>query len=273
MKSTKLTLAVSTLGTRINQALNVFEALSPRESVEFLLLVQGATPDMEGVSCPDSVRIEYLDSIGLSHSRNAALQKSKGDFVWFLDDDVIINDADLEWLTSQLNDQESIYIGQIRCSDCDKLYKDYSRSRKGKLGALRTSSIEIIATRHALTNYKITFNPHVGLGTKLPSGEENLFLIDVIRSGLNIKHLNQTIIAHPCLQEERSPRIAWKNEGLVKSKGIIAKHVGGLTGFALACWWGARATYYNLSLIGMVWVLTAFLRKNSLISRSQDNSK
>ena len=274
MSQTKLTVAISTLESRLDAALAVFKPLSPQKSVELLVLVQGTTGRSAPACNEGTVRVEFLDSLGLSHSRNAALQLSKGEFVWFLDDDVSINNEDLSWLTRQLSDVSSIYIGQIKCSDCDGMYKDYTRTRKGKLGALRTSSIEIIAPKNKILSAGIRFNTAIGLGTRLPSGEENLFLLDSLQAGLTFTHLNHSIISHPCLLEERKPCNSWRNEGLVKSKGIIARHVGGVTGVALALWWGARATYYNRSPIGLLWVLGAMLsEKPALESGYQDHNR
>ena len=273
MNSIKLTLAISTLASRLDAALAVFNPLTPSDAVEMLVLVQGATPEAASAPHRDGIRIEYLDTLGLSHSRNAALEMSQGEFVWFLDDDVGLNNEDLHWLLQKLEDDTAIHIGQIRCSDCDNLYKDYSRSRQGKIGALRTSSIEIIAPRNKILHAGVHFNTQIGLGTPFPSGEENLFLLDALGSGLEFKHLNRAIISHPCLLEERKPGNSWKNQGLVRSKGIIARHVGGLSGIVLAIWWGARAAYYNRTPIGMLWVLSALFRGKSVAGGLRDSKR
>ena len=271
MSHTKLTLAISTLTSRLDAALTVFDKLTPCDSVEMLILVQGGASEEENGTDSGTVRIEYLDTLGLSHSRNAALEISKGDFVWFLDDDVAIDNQDLNWLLRQLGNDSAVHIGQIKCSDCDNLYKDYSRNREGKVGALRTSSIEIIAPRQKIQDAGIKFNTQIGLGTAFPSGEENLFLLDALASGLIFQHLNRPIISHPCLLEERKPGNSWKNQALVRSKGIIARHVGGITGITLAIWWGARASYYNRSPIGMLWVLSSLVHGQSITNGIRDN--
>lgn len=259
MKNITLTLAISTLSSRLEAAISIFSALHSDERVEFLILVQGANTHPEGINVPTHIRLVFLDSIGLSNSRNSALKLACGDFIWFLDDDISIEDQDIRWLIPRLTDLQSIYVCQIRCSDCHGLYKDYSRNRKGKLGALRISSIEIIAPRLAIEHKGITFNSRIGLGTGYPSGEENLFIIDAIENGIDIIFLEKPVIGHPCQIEERKPALSWRNKAQVKSKGVIARQVGGTKGLALIVWWGIRASQYNRSLKGLAWIVQGYL--------------
>lgn len=258
MQDITLTLAVSTLAAQLEAALNVFSKLTVSDDTEFLILVQGKSPECETVSIPAHIRVIQLDTIGLSKSRNAALHYARGNHIWILDNDIVIDDEDVRWVIPRLTDNESLYIGQIRCTDCDGLYKDYDRNRKGKLGALRISSIEIIAPRAAISTNGISFNTEIGLGTPYPSGEENLFVLDAIRAGLGISFLGKPIVGHPCLLEERKPSQTWTRKPIVQSKGIIARQVGGIAGLALLAWWGLRATQYNRSLRGFTWLLSGY---------------
>lgn len=258
MQDIDLTLAVSTLAAQLDAALNVFSGLTASDNTEFLILVQGLGSYSEAVTIPTYIRVIHLDSIGLSRSRNAALQHARGTHIWFLDNDVTIRDEDVSWVIPRLKDTKSLYIGQIRCTDCDGLYKDYDRNRKGKLGALRISSIEIIAPRNSAGRNGISFNPAIGLGTDYPSGEENLFVLDAIRAGLGISFLGKPIVGHPCLLEERKPGQTWTRKPIVQSKGIIARQVGGIPSLALLAWWGLRATQYNRSLRGFIWLVSGY---------------
>lgn len=271
MKAPILTLAVCTLEADLQRAKAVFASLAPIAEVEYLILSQGdGTPGRRHYSNTAGARISIVTSAsrGLSRNRNIALTEASGDRIWFLDNDIEITNGDIAGLLDEIDAHNAhIHVCRIRCSDCDGDYKDYGRSRNGLLGLLRVSSIEIIADRHGLANNGIRFNESLGLGTAFPSGEENLLLIHARRAGLRFHFSPATLVAHPCLLEERQPRQAWRNPGMLRSKGIIARQIGGWRGVALCLWWGARAVRYTGSAMAPLRLLDGFLRDSRRVTR------
>ena len=264
MTSATLTLAVCTLASDLKRAQAVFADLAPTTGVEYLILAQGDTASGRSHysnAAGAQVSIVTSPSRGLSKNRNMALAEASGERIWFLDNDIEVTNEDIARLLEEIDTHPAdIHVCRIRCSDCAGEYKDYSRRRNGLLGLLRVSSIEIIAHRHRLMENGIGFNEQLGLGTAFPSGEENLLLMDAWRAGLGFHFTSACLVAHPCLLEERQPRQAWRDPGLLRSKGIIARQVGGPSGLALCLWWGARALQYTRSAMAPVRVLAGFLR-------------
>ena len=271
MKPPTPTLAVCTLDADLQRAEAVFADLAPIGGVEYLILSQGdGTPGRRHYTNTRGARIGIVTSAsqGLSKNRNIALSEASGDRVWFLDNDVEITNSDITRLLDEIKTHNAdIHVCRIRCSDCDGVYKDYGRRRDGLLGLLRVSSIEIIADRHKLADNGIRFNESLGLGTAFPSGEENLLLIHAWCAGLRFHFSPATLVAHPCLLEERQPRQAWRNPGMLRSKGIIARQIGGWRGVALCLWWGARALRYTGSAMAPLRVLDGFLRDSRRVTR------
>lgn len=186
----------------------------------------------------------FTSDKGLSKSRNKILEESKSSNVWFLDDDVIPKVYDIKCILESINSKPAdIWIGQIGCSDCFYDYKDYSKSRKGKLGLLRVSSIEIIVNRFFVLNAGIKFNEKFGLGTLYPIGEENFFLLDLFDFSPYIYYLNFKIIEHPCFEEKREFRTNQNLENILIVKGILARRIGGLTGLFLVIFWSFKFFY------------------------------
>ncbi|EKF73275.1 glycosyltransferase [Alcanivorax hongdengensis A-11-3] len=271
MKPT-ITLAVSTIGDKIDTALELLEPFRDEEGLELIVLAQKSPnrlkTQIDTIKSEKNIRLIPLDSVGLSKSRNAAIKAATGDYIWILDDDVSIEKHHIQIIKDALHDKpDHIHIGQIECSDCKGFYKDYSRSRKGRLGLLRISSIEILAPTRKIREYGVVFNESIGLGTSLPSGEENVFLLDCLNAGIPFNFINKTIIGHPCNIEERQPRHAWKNPAQLQSKGNIARHVGGFSGLALLALWGSRALIYTKSIKAIYSILKGYTSPPSRVSQ------
>ncbi|EIY9461355.1 glycosyltransferase family 2 protein [Vibrio vulnificus] len=143
-----------------------------------------------------------LDS-GLSKSRNFIKDKLTADFVWLLDDDVIVGEKELRTIHKCIEDNinSDIVIGQIYCSDKDQYYKN-NMKRSGISGLLKTSSIEIISRRSFLVNNDIRYRESFGVGAIYPCGEENYFLIEAKNRGAREKFVDEVFVFHPCNNTE-----------------------------------------------------------------------
>lgn len=239
MSTIDLTICVSTVYEKKERVWSVFKDLNAVDNVECLAIVQRSPEDKAYVE--GGVKVYEVTSSGLSKSRNIGLKSALGKYVWIMDDDVVIKSGDLDYVISQIKScLADVFIGKIRCSDKSGFYKNYRRKRKGKLGALRVSSIEIIVRRSCVVK-EIYFDESMGLGTNYPSGEEALFLLSLYDHGYQFKYLNHDVAAHPCMIERKDLSVTWDNEGILKSKGIVARRFGGIVGFLLVIRWSLRA--------------------------------
>lgn len=132
---------------------------------------------------------------GLSKSRNVAINSASGDILLLADDDVIYG-----------NDYEEIIInayGKYQDADIICFYvesKNKKRKAKkmntGKIGylkAMKVHSSEISFRKKSIIENELSFNQNFGAGTKLNRGEEQIFLYEALRKGLNIMFVNKKI--------------------------------------------------------------------------------
>lgn len=191
----------------------------------------------------EGVQVVYSREVGLSKSRNIGLKMTNSSYVWLIDDDIGVDKSNLEIVLNKLKiEKPDIYIGRIGCSDMDGYYKNYNKIKKiHRLSMLRISSIEIILRKNFVLNSNIKFNENIGLGTEYPSGEENVFLLDCFDSGARMLVGNEIIAYHPCSFPHGRLSRNWMNPGIPKSKGVIARRIGGVSGFALLVRWVFRA--------------------------------
>lgn len=227
----KLTLAISTLDRNLTNAISVFTDLSVRScNLELIIICQND----EGLNHCDikfGIKIYYLSSKGLSKSRNYALLKSQGKYIWFLDDDVILKDRFISNFLCEKHNDYQLILSRIYCSDLNCSYKNYNKERVARHKMLQVSSIEIIVDRDFVIANNLFFNEELGLGSKYPSGEENVFLLNLYDCNINILETKEYSILHPCTEDKRNPKILWSKPGYARSKYIIASTLGGLFGF------------------------------------------
>lgn len=124
---------------------------------------------------------------GLSKSRNMAIANSWADVCLICDDDEVLEDnVENQILESYSRlDSAGVIIFSLIRKDCDKTYPKGFR-KLGYIQLLKTSSHQITFNRVAILNNGICFNEEMGSGTGNGPSEENTFLMDCKRSGLEM---------------------------------------------------------------------------------------
>lgn len=144
------------------------------------------------------VRVVHLEGRGLSRNRNNAIRHAEGDICLIADDDctykpeyffniieTFLKDTALDLATFQM---KAYYEG--------KYYPDYSFNLIKFAKGYFTTSFEIAFRRTSIQN-KLWFNELFGLGAPvMQSGEENIFIHDAVKSGLNCKYFPIVIVEH-----------------------------------------------------------------------------
>lgn len=191
-----------------------------------------------GELLPPNSRVIRSNSTGISASRNAGIDAFRTDLIWFMDDDVrLANNLDdvkqaLERATGEINTL------RVQDTASEKMFRKYRPGRElSTLELLQVSSIEITCKRSLFERTGIRFAEWIGIGTSLPSGEENLFLLDAKRRGAQIFHLPITACRHPLVAREI--KTMWERPNRTRCMGIVARQYGGL-GLLLCLRWTIR---------------------------------
>ncbi|TKB45178.1 glycosyltransferase [Thalassotalea mangrovi] len=247
-KQPLLTLGFSATTTRLEPLLTMLARLEPDRHFEVLIVVQGEM--VHGRNIPAHIRVIHDKRLGLSRSRNQVIDHSNGQYIWFLDDDVIIQQNSLQMLLGALttNQRSQALRGRVGCiENPNRYYKSYGENeRLNRWQLLQASSIELVIDRHFIRAHGIRFNESLGLGTAMPATEEVNFLLDIEQAGGTLTNLNQVLAYHTCNDQGR----VLANEGIFRARGATASRFG-LLGIALLLRWGIRyfLRYRRLSYV------------------------
>lgn len=207
--------------------------------ITFLVVVQGSS--REAYHCiNDRLSIVYTRDLGLSKSRNRALTTvNTDDWIWFQDDDLVLCSHEVNKLYEEIisNDPDLVYLKIGSLEDRNKLFKNYSfHSWKTTLKALKLSSIEIIVKAELAIMNEIHFDINLGLGTTLPSCEENLFVYQI----LNIKG--------PTISEFSYPRVVAFHTLIFGNRLIDSEARARARGYMLS-----RLSYWHQFIVFAYW--------------------
>ena len=132
-------------------------------------------------------RLQIIESSdrGLSKSRNMAIRYASSDICLLCDDDEILYDNYANLIESAFEENPDADLIAFALDYSDKKYPK-KKKKSGYLNALKISSVQITFRRNAIIENKIVFDERLGAGTGNGAGEEQKFLYDCIKAGLNI---------------------------------------------------------------------------------------
>lgn len=229
----KLEILISTMN---KTSLSFLDAIFPHYNLNALhiLIINQTQTGKELHSNFDNIRVINSYEIGLSKSRNLAIKNALGDICLIADDDIeYVEDFENIILNSfQKFDDASVIQFKIDTfsGDAYKAYPKHSKKLISKRDIESSSSIEIAFKREHIISNNIEFDPHFGLGSYFQSGEEYLFLKEVLKKRLSIYFENQFIVKHKYLRSTNN--IA--NNDFIKTQAVLYyKDYGVLSYFAL----------------------------------------
>lgn len=143
----------------------------------------------------NSIRVINSSKRGVSNSRNMLIEHTNSEISVFADDDIQFVDdfrSIIENAYAQNEDADLIVFQVPRVGkNSTTRSKTYSNKKKkiNFLTSMKISAVEITFKTSSIKNKGIRFNPTIGTGTEFSSGEENQFLFDCLKAGLNILYL------------------------------------------------------------------------------------
>ncbi len=196
--------------------------LAPIEGVRYLISWQhsdGFTSSaIPAELVRDDVRVVHLEGRGLSRNRNNALRHATSDILVIADDDCTYRAEYLAEVTDTFEQNQHLDIAtfQMQNSFAQKAYPKHSFSLKRYAKGYYVSSIEI-AMRRTSVQGKLWFDERFGLGAPvLQSCEENLFIHDTVKMGLNCHYFPKTIVEH---HHPTTSSTSISSPGMIKAEG------------------------------------------------------
>lgn len=218
-----LTIAIATMGPR-SAAIALPD---PDPEITYLIVVQTPPQALSPMVLrrPD-VEVVEVGSIGLSRSRNEALERVKTPLMLIADDDLSFNvagihaamedmhdDPDIAIQTGILEDEQGVPLKAYPRARCD-----WTRFNSGKIG-----SPEIMIRVAQIKEKNIWFQPEFGVGSTWPSGEEFIFVTDALKAGMKVVFAPHAMAAHP----RESTGSNWSEPGLVEARKQTLRRVFG----------------------------------------------
>ena len=226
-----LTLACSTYGSRIESALalcRTLEASVLPKYVKLILVHQVASEpsssaykeEIEGLSKNDWFTYHSLESLGLTKSRNIALEACKTQFVWIMDDDIDIFVDNVVSLIRQLPSltDKAVITTEGNWGLRRKKYPKNGAELTDK-NILRVASCEMFINKKILQETNVRFREDMGVGgNEVIIGEEAVFLSDLKKKGFKHFHKSIATFSHP--EESTGSLVSTQR---VFSKGVVIK--------------------------------------------------
>ncbi len=226
-----ITIMVATVNCNVLKNRNLMN-LALHNSLGMLIVNQmlDDTPPLN-VSKP-YCKVINESSKGLSINRNRAIEQLDSGLAIIADDDIeyvsnfeqIIRESFTKYV------DYSALTFQIRTPE-GKMFKKY-RSQfftHTSVSVLRVSSISIVFKVKDILEKKCAFDSNFGIGAKYSSGEENIFLMDLLRKNTKLGCVPKVLAIHPM---ESSGKV-FSNRHFY-DKGALFKRLYGLKGFFMA---------------------------------------
>lgn len=166
---------------------------------------------------------------GLSNNRNNAIKMAsdnfakQGYYIYICDDDVtLVKEGLLEAINVMKNKNLACLTAVVGTET--GFFKNYKSKpyKHTKLSIAKVSSIEILADLDFINSHKIQFDARFGLGSKYPSGEEFIFLNDIITKKGRVIYYPAQICTHPPVS---SGSDFYTDSGKIIAKGAMLSKV------------------------------------------------
>ena len=164
------------------------------------------------------VTVGFLEGIGLSRNRNNSLNMAKGDICLIADDDNRYLPEYIDTILNSWHDSPDADILNFQA-------ETYQGAPLHPYPAPFVSSVEITFKRSAILDKGIRFDPRFGLGSPLLcAGEEEVFLTDARKAGLQVRYIPQVIVR---TEASTTGKKLVGNTKLQITKGAVFRHVYG----------------------------------------------
>jgi len=225
---TNLSLLLSTANERLNQ---IDSSLKEKyENVELVIVHQIYTDCKQQFNYDTYEKLFIRNEKGLSKSRNIALANANSDICMLCDDDIKLVQNFNKIILDTYNENPEADIICFQAIDENGIkFKNYHPKKRwlNLMTLMKVSSIEITFRLKSIQEYSIKFDENFGLGTKMPTGEESIFLVDGYKKGLKILYVPVPIVIHPL----ESSGTEWDNENMIKAKGAMFARMFGKLGY------------------------------------------
>lgn len=134
------------------------------------------------------IRVIFSNSRGLSKNRNVLLHEASAPYCLIADDDLDFTPEGLETIINIFDNSPNLTVIALKYTDhedkTEKTYPTTPFNLNHKPKGYYVSSVELAFRREPIIRKGLIFNENFGVGSTYPCGEEDLWLHDILKSGL-----------------------------------------------------------------------------------------
>ncbi|MDF3420200.1 glycosyltransferase family 2 protein [Sulfitobacter sp. KE29] len=221
LPSPQITVAIATMGERACQ----IPLPPPRPGLCYLVMIQRA-PDPLPRSDRSDLTYVALDSLGLSRSRNAALEACRTPYLVFADDDMTLDTEGLCQLAQVMTDAPHLdFVAGWRHERLPAAGPRREPHRLRKSNAGRICAPELMVRMEPVRRAGLRFDPEFGVGAPYPVGEDYIFICDMLDAGLRGDGLPIVTGSHPAASTGEQ----WGDAQLMKARRRVLGRCFGAT--------------------------------------------
>lgn len=132
-------------------------------------------------------KIYSYNEIGISNSRNRALEHASGDILLFCDDDVIYNSDYENIVLKEFKNNKSADVIFFNFDSPNKFQKKNVKNKRLHIyNSLKYGTVNIAIRKDLLYKNNIKFNTLFGSKDNYNSGEDTLFIVECIKKKLKL---------------------------------------------------------------------------------------
>lgn len=198
------------------------------EGVRYLVSCQSAPRRLPDSLIRGDVEVRFSDTRGLSNNRNEALSMVTAPYALVADDDLKYRPEGLSAIIDIFESNHDVDIATFRCVyPFDKVYPQGEHDLTCNYRNYYLTSFEIAVRTDAVRRCRLAFTPLMGIGAPyLHSGEENMFVLSGLRSGLRGRFFPVTIAEHPDVPTGEREILS---AGVLRAQGAYISQAFGLT--------------------------------------------
>lgn len=151
---------------------------------------QGSRDDRYEFRTPEGYTVRVIESgeRGIGRSRNLALEEAKGKIVLFSDDDIVYSKGYAEGILKafETHPEADVIMFNVDVAADRKTYQIDKKIHVHKWSVGRYPAYAAAARLDSIRRAKVKFSLLFGGGAKYSNGEDSLFFMDCLRSGLKI---------------------------------------------------------------------------------------
>ena len=135
----------------------------------------------------NNFKIYSYDEIGISNSRNRALEHASLDILLFCDDDIVYNSDYENIVLNEFYNNKDADIIFFNFDSPNRYQKKNTKNKRLHIyNSLKYGTFNIAIRRESLLRCNIKFNTLFGSKKNYHSGEDTLFIVDCLKNNLNL---------------------------------------------------------------------------------------